>query len=101
MGEFERWQLKHFVLYSLAWNLEVFHTMVMIFAHYEPNWHCNIEKPFDDFLSMKHGFESCSSTGSVCSMDGESGVSTVSEWVSFVIINIKLGFCSPFFSSLV
>lgn len=86
-GEFGRWQLKHFVLSSLAWTLEAFHTMVMIFADYEPNWHCNIEKPFDDFLSMKRGFESCSSTGSVCSMDkaswgwdGGSGVSTVSEW---------------------
>ena len=80
--------------------------MVMIFADYEPNWHCNIEKPFDDFLSMKHGFESCSSTGSVCSMDrvswgwdGGSEVSTVSEWVSFVIRNIKLRFFSPRFSS--
>ena len=69
--------------------------MVMIFVDYEPNWHRNIEKPFDafdDFLSMKDGFESCSSTGSVCSMDGGGGVSTVSEWVSFVIRNIKLGF---------
>ena len=78
----------------------------MIFADYEPNWHCNIEKPFYDFLSKKHGFESCISTGSVCSMDraswgldGGSGVSTVSKWVSFVIRNIKLGFCSPCFSS--
>ena len=88
---------------ALQWTLE---TMVMIFADYEPNWHCNIEKTFDDFLCMKHGFESCSSTGSVCSMDraswgwdGGRGVSMVSEWVSFVIRNIKLGFCSPRFSS--
>jgi len=86
-GEFGRWQLKHFVLSSLAWTLEAFHTMVMIFADYEPQWHCNTEKPLDDFVSMKRGFESCSSTGSICSMDraswdwdGGSGVSTVSEW---------------------
>lgn len=86
-GEFGRWQLKHFVLSSLAWTLEGFHTMVMIFADYEPHWHCNTQKPLDDFLSMKRGFESCSSTGSICSMDraswdwdGGSGVSTVSEW---------------------
>ena len=47
---------------AVQWTLEAFQTMVMIFADYEPNWHRNIEKPFDDFLSMKHGFESCSST---------------------------------------
>ena len=86
---------------AIQWTLEVFQTMVMIFADYEPNWHCNIEKPFDEILSMKDGFESCSSTGSVCSMDGGSGVSTVSESVSFVIRNIKLGFCIPCFSSRV
>ncbi|CAA0816256.1 Organic cation/carnitine transporter 4 [Striga hermonthica] len=31
-GEFGRWQLKHFVLTSMAWALEVFHTMVVIFT---------------------------------------------------------------------
>jgi len=39
-GEFGRWQLKHFVLTSLAWALEAFHTMVMIFADREPEWRC-------------------------------------------------------------
>jgi len=92
MGEFVRAQLKHFVLSSIAWTLEAFHTMVVIFSDYEPNWHCNIDKSFDDFLSMNRRFESCSSTGSVCSMDvgsmdratwgpdGGKGVSTVYEW---------------------
>lgn len=31
-GEFGPWQSRHFVLTSLAWALEGFHTMVMIFA---------------------------------------------------------------------
>ncbi|XP_039171037.1 organic cation/carnitine transporter 4 [Eucalyptus grandis] len=35
-GEFGPWQLRHFVLTSLAWSLEAFHTMVMIFADREP-----------------------------------------------------------------
>lgn len=39
-GEFGFWQLKHFVLTSLAWALEAFHTMVMIFADREPDWRC-------------------------------------------------------------
>ncbi|RVW37264.1 Organic cation/carnitine transporter 4 [Vitis vinifera] len=39
-GEFGVWQLRHFVLTSLAWALEAFHTMVMIFADQEPAWTC-------------------------------------------------------------
>ncbi|MCI06886.1 organic cation/carnitine transporter 4-like, partial [Trifolium medium] len=37
-GEFGKWQLKHFILTCLAWALEAFHTMVMIFADREPDW---------------------------------------------------------------
>ncbi|XP_047334806.1 organic cation/carnitine transporter 4-like [Impatiens glandulifera] len=39
-GEFGRWQFRHFILTSLAWALEAFHTMVMIFADREPEWRC-------------------------------------------------------------
>ncbi|XP_042026757.1 organic cation/carnitine transporter 4-like [Salvia splendens] len=39
-GEFGRWQLRHFVLTSMAWALEAFHTMVVIFADREPVWRC-------------------------------------------------------------
>lgn len=39
-GEFGLWQLRHFLLTSLAWALEAFHTMVMIFADREPKWRC-------------------------------------------------------------
>ncbi|KAK6157145.1 hypothetical protein DH2020_011393 [Rehmannia glutinosa] len=40
-GEFGRWQLRHFVLTSMAWALEAFHTMVVIFADREPAWRCS------------------------------------------------------------
>ncbi|KAK4852008.1 hypothetical protein QYF36_020227 [Acer negundo] len=39
-GEFGPWQRCHFVLTSLAWALEGFHTMVMIFSDREPDWTC-------------------------------------------------------------
>lgn len=73
-GEFGYWQLRHFVLTSLAWALEAFHTMVMIFADREPEWRC-----------VK---QDCSSGGkSVCGIEpgswewiGGAGSSTVAEW---------------------
>ncbi|CAI9756926.1 unnamed protein product [Fraxinus pennsylvanica] len=40
-GEFGYWQLRHFVLTSLALALEAFHTMVMIFTDCEPPWQCS------------------------------------------------------------
>lgn len=103
-GEFGRWQIKHFLLSSLAWTLEAFHTMVMIFADYEPHWHCNGGKTPEDFLSMKPRFESCSPTGSICSMDraswdwdGGPGVSTVSEWDLVCGQKYKVGFLQSAF----
>ena len=36
-GEFGKWQLKHFILTNLAWTLEAFHTMIMIFADRHPH----------------------------------------------------------------
>ncbi|XP_010267833.1 PREDICTED: organic cation/carnitine transporter 4 [Nelumbo nucifera] len=76
-GEFGRWQLRHFVLTSLAWALEAFHTMVMIFADWEPAWHCTGTLPDPG----------CSSAQNVCGLKpgswewiGGSRSSTVSEW---------------------
>ncbi|CAK8535216.1 unnamed protein product [Lathyrus sativus] len=73
-GEFGKWQLKHFILTSLAWALQAFHSMVMIFTEREPDWVC------------VSGME-CSPGGSVCSMSPESwewiggkAASTVTEW---------------------
>lgn len=76
-GEFGPWQMKHFVLTSLAWALEAFHTMVMIFADREPEWRC------------VGGGGGCGagSGGSVCGLEpgswewiGGLGSSTVAEW---------------------
>ncbi|KAL3503364.1 hypothetical protein ACH5RR_037813 [Cinchona calisaya] len=39
-GEFGCWQIRHFILVNLAWVLEAFHTMVMIFSDREPAWRC-------------------------------------------------------------
>ncbi|OVA13169.1 General substrate transporter [Macleaya cordata] len=76
-GEFGSWQLRHFMLTSLAWALEAFHTMVIIFADREPDWRCT---------SNSGG--GCSSLArSVCGFEpgswewvGGSGISTVAEW---------------------
>ncbi|XP_061351014.1 organic cation/carnitine transporter 4-like [Gastrolobium bilobum] len=77
-GEFGRWQLKHFVLTSLAWALEAFHTMVMIFADREPKWRC---------LDSAVGLGCDPAAKSVCRFEpgswewvGETASSTVYEW---------------------
>lgn len=101
---FGRWQIKHFLLSSLARTLEAFPTMVMIFADYEPHWHCNGGKTPEDFLSVKPRFESCSPTGSICSMDraswdwdGGPGVSTVCGWDLVCGQKYKVGFLQSAF----
>ncbi|GAB4849573.1 Organic cation/carnitine transporter 4 [Ancistrocladus abbreviatus] len=73
-GEFGLWQLRHFVLTSLAWALEALHTMVMIFADREPTWRC-IDA------------QGCPSERGMCDLEPGSwewilgpGGSTVSEW---------------------
>ncbi|GAV87775.1 Sugar_tr domain-containing protein [Cephalotus follicularis] len=78
-GEFGRWQLRHFVLTSLAWALEAFHTMVMIFADREPSWHCSSGGPA--------GSGCDDSVKSVCGLapgswewSGGSTISTVAQW---------------------
>ncbi|KAK9265978.1 hypothetical protein L1049_012551 [Liquidambar formosana] len=78
-GEFGPWQLRHFVLTNLAWALEAFHTMVMIFADREPGWRC---------LEGGGPGSGCDpGARTVCGFDpgswewtGGSGSSTVAEW---------------------
>ncbi|KAK9268882.1 hypothetical protein L1049_000647 [Liquidambar formosana] len=78
-GEFGQWQLRHFVLTNLAWALEAFHTMVMIFADREPGWRC---------LEGGGPGSGCDpGARTVCGFDpgswewtGGSGSSTVAEW---------------------
>ncbi|KAI5412137.1 organic cation/carnitine transporter 4 [Lathyrus oleraceus] len=90
-GEFGKWQLKHFILTSLAWGLQAFHSMVMIFTDREPDWKC------------VSGME-CSAGGSVCSMSPESwewtggkAASTVSEWSLICSDKYKVGLVQAVF----
>lgn len=71
-GEMGRWQMRHFLLTTLAWSLEAFHTMVMIFADREPAWRCS-----------GLGFcppDPCGLGPGDCGWIDGSGVSTVAEW---------------------
>ncbi|XWS09884.1 hypothetical protein CRYUN_Cryun39dG0028000 [Craigia yunnanensis] len=74
-GEFGSWQLRHFVLTSLAWALEAFHTMVMIFADQEPAWRCIKGSGCDEKESSVCGLEPGS-----WEWKGGSGSSTVAQW---------------------
>ncbi|XP_009594672.1 organic cation/carnitine transporter 4-like [Nicotiana tabacum] len=74
-GEFGWWQLRHFLLTSMAWALEGIHTMVMIFSDREPGWRCSTSRGCD------------STAKSVCDLEpgswgwfGGIGSSTVSEF---------------------
>lgn len=73
-GEFGSWQLRHFVLTCLAWALEAFHTMVMIFADSEPAWRC-VGSGCDPGARTVCGFEPGS-----WEWAGGPGSSTVAEW---------------------
>lgn len=90
-GEFGAYQLRHFVLTSLAWALEAFHTMIMIFADREPEWSCS--------------GVGCSPTAtSVCGFDedvwrwsGGTSSSTVSEWGLICGEKYKVGLVQALF----
>ncbi|XP_038905783.1 organic cation/carnitine transporter 4-like [Benincasa hispida] len=92
-GEFGRWQLKHFVLTSLAWALEAFHTMVMIFADREPEWTC-----------VGSGSGCDPAKGGVCGLEpgtwrwsGAAGISTVSQWGLICGDKYKVGLVQALF----
>ncbi|GMN31522.1 hypothetical protein TIFTF001_041606 [Ficus carica] len=74
-GEFGPWQLRHFVLTSLAWALEAFHTMVMIVADREPAWRCVGRTGCDEAARTVCGFEPGS-----WEWTGGRASSTVAEW---------------------
>ncbi|XP_054811401.1 organic cation/carnitine transporter 4 [Prosopis cineraria] len=91
-GEFGPWQLRHFVLTSLAWALEAFHTMVMIFADREPDWRCT------------DGSGCGSPSTSVCGLGpglwewvGGLESSTVAEWGLFCGEKYKVGVVQAIF----
>lgn len=94
-GEFGQWQLRHFVLTSMAWALEAFHTMVVIFADREPTWRCT-----------EAGAAGGCSAGakSVCQMEagswewvGGRGSSTVSEFGLICSEKYKVGLVQAVF----
>ncbi|CAL0323557.1 unnamed protein product [Lupinus luteus] len=94
-GEFGRWQQKHFVLTNLAWALEAFHTMVMIFADREPKWKC---------LPGAAGSGCDAAASSVCSLTpgtwewvGGRDASTVSEWGLICGDKFKVGLVQALF----
>ncbi|PRQ50361.1 putative major facilitator, sugar transporter, major facilitator superfamily [Rosa chinensis] len=92
-GEFGPWQVWHFVLTSLAWALEAFHTMVMIFADREPSWRC------------LDGYSGCDSNApSVCGLTpgswewlGGPVSSTVAEWGLVCEEKYKVGLAQALF----
>ncbi|XVF70494.1 hypothetical protein PTKIN_Ptkin11bG0166100 [Pterospermum kingtungense] len=93
-GEFGSWQLRHFVLTSLAWALEAFHTMVMIFADQEPGWRCikGSTSTCDERQSSVCGF----APGS-WEWEGGSGSSTVAQWGLVCSEKYKVGLVQALF----
>ncbi|KAJ0044674.1 hypothetical protein Pint_04333 [Pistacia integerrima] len=90
-GEFGPWQLRHFVLTSLAWALEAFHTMVMIFADRVPKWKC-LGPECDAATTSFCGLQPGSWTWS----GGEEG-STVAEWWLICEEKYKVGLVQALF----
>ncbi|XP_072966503.1 organic cation/carnitine transporter 4 [Typha angustifolia] len=72
-GEFGRWQLRHFVLTSVAWALEAMHTMVMIFADREPDRVCR-------FGPDRCGGDPCRPGSGGWEWAGGPAASTVAQW---------------------
>ncbi|KAI3457018.1 hypothetical protein Pfo_013681 [Paulownia fortunei] len=93
-GEFGWWQLRHFVLTSMAWALEAFHTMVVIFADREPGWRC-----------LEGGAAGCSAGAkSMCQLEpgswewiGGPGSSTVAEFGLICSEKYKVGLVQALF----
>ncbi|KAL6650674.1 hypothetical protein ACP70R_009599 [Stipagrostis hirtigluma subsp. patula] len=71
-GEFGRWQLRHFVLVSVAWVLEALHTMVIIFSDREPAMVC----PAGDGRCG----DRCAGASAGWEWAGGAASSTVAEW---------------------
>ncbi|ONI13019.1 hypothetical protein PRUPE_4G197800 [Prunus persica] len=94
-GQFGPWQMRHFVLTSLAWALEAFHTMVMIFADREPDWRC---------LGGAAGSGCDVTARTVCGLKpgswewtGGLGSSTVAEWGLVCEEKYKVGLAQALF----
>ncbi|MFQ6667853.1 hypothetical protein Gotur_033730 [Gossypium turneri] len=93
-GEFGSWQLRHFVFTSLAWALEAFHTMVMIFADQEPGWRCveGSGSRCDEKAESVCGLEPGS-----WEWEGGPGSSTVAQWGLVCREKYKVGLVQALF----
>ncbi|XP_058091625.1 organic cation/carnitine transporter 4-like [Magnolia sinica] len=80
LGDFGHWQMRHFVLTSLAWALEAFHTMVMIFADREPAWRCTAPGGGPGCGGVVDPRTVCDLKPGTWEWIGGPGVSTVAEW---------------------
>ncbi|GAB2284618.1 Organic cation/carnitine transporter 4 [Dionaea muscipula] len=102
-GEFGRWQMRHFVLTSLAWALEALHTMVMIFADREPAWRCvatGTPTPGcspSSSASWGLAHEVCDLVPGSWEWVGGGGVSTVADWGLICGDKYKVGLVQALF----
>ncbi|XP_021894721.1 organic cation/carnitine transporter 4-like [Carica papaya] len=90
-GEFGWWQLRHFVLTSLAWALQAFHSMVIIFADRNPGWRC-LGSGCDEAAKSVCGLQ----PGSWEWVGGPDG-STVTEWGLVCGEKFKIGLVQAIF----
>lgn len=98
VGEFGWAQFWHFVLVSLAWTVEAFHTLVMIFGDRVPEWQClphhssaiasaSASVQVGGVIDTLSSFPTCTASSALCDLDrsawewvGGRRQSTVSEW---------------------
>ncbi|KAJ8754629.1 hypothetical protein K2173_010720 [Erythroxylum novogranatense] len=93
-GEFGTWQLRHFVLVTLAWALEGLHTMVMIFADREPEFKC-VEAACADWSGRTKGV--CDLQPGSWEWVSGAGSSTVAEWGLVCDEKFKVGLVQAVF----
>ncbi|KAM0932763.1 hypothetical protein DsansV1_C41g0237321 [Dioscorea sansibarensis] len=90
-GEFGPWQFRHFMLTSIAWALNAFHTLVVVFADHPPKWRCTAGGACPKTMcGLPHG---------AWEWDGGRRRSTVAEWGLVCKDKYKVGMAqSAFFA---
>ncbi|KAH7672163.1 Major facilitator sugar transporter-like protein [Dioscorea alata] len=71
-GEFGPWQLRHFMLTSVAWTLGAFQGMAVVFADHRPKWRCTSGGACPETM--------CGLPHDAWEWDGGRRTSTVAEW---------------------
>nr|XP_043622551.1 organic cation/carnitine transporter 4-like [Erigeron canadensis] len=93
--EFGIWQFRHFVLTCMAWALDAFHTMVMIFSDREPGWICEPGFTCAWDGSGKQGV--CGLQPGSWQWEGGKASSTVAEWGLVCEQKYKVGLVQALF----